>query len=278
MRIPDDLLTIPVFIGGRNEDGGYEYRGTAFFAGVETDRQPLGWPCLVTARHNVRRALERYGNVCVRVNTEDGAALDIEIETPWVEPDDPGVDVAAVPFARVTEAPMIIPPRWFVTEDIIAQRGIGPGEEAVVLGMFQSHVGKRRNLPIVRNGHIASMPLEAFVDQDTGDEFEAYLLEVRSIGGLSGSPVFVVLNPPTRLLVSDAKEVSGQYFYLLGVVRGHWDRDAAAIDYAESERDRLNTGIAMVTPITELLPLFEDEVFVRYRRQQDEAWDAGAFG
>jgi hypothetical protein len=140
-----------------------------------------------------------------------------------------------------------------------------------VIGLFSSHVGQRRNLPIVRSGNLASMPVEPLIDADTGYEFNAYLAEVRSIGGLSGSPVFVVLNPDTRLIDDQAAEGT-LVVYLLGMVRGHWDR-RFELDFHETEFERLNTGIAMVTPITDVLALLEREEFVSYRKDMDRQFD-----
>lgn len=226
---------------------------------------------MVTARHNVLRANEQYGNIWIRINTGQGDATDVEITGEWAYPDNPGSDVAAIPFMPFMPwEPLPIPKRWFVTEDIIEARKIGIGDELIVMGMFSAHVGTNRNLPIVRSGSIASMPQEPLIDPNTGDEFDAYLAEVRSIGGLSGSPVFVALNPATRLAAEvHEADVGGQNFYLLGLVRGHWDR-SAELDFHETELGRLNTGVAMVTPITDLIPILETEEFVEYAKQMDK--------
>jgi hypothetical protein len=282
MRIPDDLLTMPIFLGGRDSSGNLHYRATAFLVATPTSRNRVGWPCLVTARHNVEHALREYGNVCIRLNSREGGAADVEIRESWLYPENPGSDIAAMPFpfqsfgetaGEYAWEPLPAPTRWFVTNEVIASRGIGIGEDLIVMGLFSSHLGRTRNLPIVRSGNIASMPLEPLVDQDTGDEYNAYLAEVRSVGGLSGSPVFVVLNPATRVHPEDYdKEIGGQVFYLLGLVRGHWNRRAER-DFLETERERLNTGIAIVTPITDLLPVLEMEEFVRYRKEMDKYWD-----
>ncbi len=48
-------------------------------------------------------------------------------------------------------------------------------------------------MPIVRHGAIAAMPGEPLYDRKTGLSFRGYLLEVRSTGGLSGSPVVAYL-------------------------------------------------------------------------------------
>jgi hypothetical protein len=71
----------------------------------------------------------------------------------------------------------------------------------------------------------------------------------------------------------DHIEFSGKPFYLLGLVRGHWKREAEA-DFSEdglgeSEAAQLNTGIAIVTPITELLAIFGKERFVAYKEQME---------
>jgi hypothetical protein len=271
LRIPDDLLTCPVFLGGRDSSGVPRYRGTGFLVGRRTKANPrIGWPCLVTARHCVLRALDEFGSVCIRVNTQDGSAVDVEINAPWTYPDNPASDIAVVPFPMSIVPgfePLIIPERWFVTAQTIEERGIGIGEELVIMGLFGRHVGKARNLPIVRGGQIASMPMEPLMDDQTGEEYDAYLAEVRSIGGLSGSPVFVAL---TSNRFPGSATVGGQSFYLLGLVRGHWLRSAyEAADFGEPELDRLNTGIATVTPITELFPLFEKEAIAEYAKASD---------
>jgi hypothetical protein len=273
MRLPDGLLEMPLFFGGKDRYGVPHYRGTAFLVGMPTARHRIGWPCLVTARHNVEAAVQEYGNVWVRANDQGGGAVDIEIRSVWTYPDNPGSDIAITPFPVSTEGgPIPAPPSWFVTDDLIRERSIGIGDDLVVMGLFSSHVGKARNLPIVRSGTLASMPHEPFIDPMTGDEYDAYLAEVRSVGGLSGSPVLVEL-PPVRTLPVDLIDAGGSHtFYLLGLIRGHWDT-AAERDFLESEAGRLNTGIAIVTPITEVLALFEATELVTYGKEMDQQWD-----
>lgn len=277
MRIPDDLLTAPIFLGGRDRDGNFHYRATAFLVGAPSKRYPdrLGWPCLVTARHNVLKAQATYGNLWVRVNTDNGSAVDVEVTRSWLMPENPASDIALIPFAWMGDwEPFPFPVRWFVTDESIEQRGIGIGDDLIVLGLFSNHVGVTRNLPIVRTGSIASMPQEPLSDPNTGDQYDAYLAEVRSIGGLSGSPVFVALNPVSSLDVKNwERRAHGQPFYLLGLIRGHWDTDAEA-DFGESEFGRLNTGIAIVTPITDVFELLEDNEIVEYSAEMDARWEA----
>lgn len=273
MRIPDRWLSCPIFFGGRDSSGRLHYRATAFLISTPTEHSEIGGICLVTARHNVLGALEVYGNVWVRLNTEDGGARDLEITEPWAYPDNPASDIAAIPFFPPFDWEAIpIPARWFVTDEVIETRVVGIGEELVLMGLFSQHVGKTRNLPIVRSGNLAAMPQEPLVDDASGEEYEAYLAEVRSIGGLSGSPVLLALNPSTRLNVFGAdtpKDVGGLTFYLLGLIRGHWTQYAES-DFQGTKAEDLNTGIAIITPITDVLPLLEREEFVRYRKGIDK--------
>jgi len=269
VRIPDDLLSTPFFFGGRDPRGQLHYRATAFRISMKSPTgRVLGAFCLVTARHNVERAIEEYGNVWVRANTDEGGARDIEITADWAYPDNPASDVAVVPFDILEDLSALpVPTGWFVTDEIVESRRIGIGEELVVIGLFSRHVGTNRNLPIVRSGNLASMPIEPLVDEDTGRDYHAYLAEVRSIGGLSGSPVFAALNPATRIqLPRDGPVVLGQMFYLLGLIRGHWPHDHER-DFGQAEKEQLNSGIAIVTPIADVLPVLERERFVRYNEE-----------
>jgi hypothetical protein len=81
----------------------------------------------------------------------------------------------------------VIPLSIAVTPEIIAQHGIGLGDEVVIAGLFTQRHGRDRNLPILRGGLLASMPNEPLFDERTGFQYNAYIVEVRSIGGLSGS-------------------------------------------------------------------------------------------
>jgi hypothetical protein len=278
MRIPEDLLNATVFLGGKDGRGDRHYRGTAVCVSLPIEDQTMrtACPCLVTAKHNIVKAMATYGNVCVRVNSGDAGAVDIDINEPWTYSDNAASDIAVIPFPALLGYGTLLlplPTSWFATSEIIASRGIGPGDDLVVMGLFASHVGTRRNLPIVRSGNIASMPQESLIDPKTGGEYDAYLAEVRSIGGLSGSPVFTTLYPATRPTVDD-KDSSGLAFYLLGVIRGHWRADPE-MDYGDdfdlSEAEQLNTGVAIVTPITDAVPILEKEPFVAYRKEMEKA-------
>jgi hypothetical protein len=142
---------------------------------------------------------------------------------------------------------------------------VGLGDEVFVTGLFRHHHGNRRNIPIIRVGNIACLTEEKVSTKSYGD-IDAYLIEARSIGGLSGSPVFLNLGI-TRMIQGEIKHAQSQpVFYLLGLIHGHYDVNIDSIDEIELDKtnylspDRVNTGIAIVVPfhkINEVISAYE---------------------
>jgi hypothetical protein len=116
----------------------------------------------------------------------------------------------------------MIPMEMLADSQVLKSRGIGIGDELFAVGLFVQRAGSTRNIPIVRTGVIAAMPSKDEPFFRHGGEYHAYLAEMRSIGGLSGSPVFVFLN---RIRTVDAGIPEGHDYgmFLLGLIRGHWD-------------------------------------------------------
>jgi len=170
----------------------------------------------------------------------------------------------------------------FATEDVIQKESIGIGDDVFAIGLFNQRWGHDRNIPIMRTGVIASMPEEPLPLTNDDDEVigkrNAYLVELRSIGGLSGSPVFVHLDFWRHDLNQPPPVFDGEYrlnwhMYMFGVISGHWDleRQDSAQDFVvhateDEEIDRLNTGIAIVTPIQEVLDIINGDEVMEYRK------------
>jgi hypothetical protein len=83
-----------------------------------------------------------------------------------------------------------------------------------MVGLFTRFTGTTHLIPIVRTGNVAMMPRDRLPIAGFG-EMEAYLAEGRSIGGLSGSPVFV--RNTTKMPIQNAKGTS----HLYGLGEGH---------------------------------------------------------
>ncbi|MDX6510772.1 MAG: hypothetical protein QOE36_276 [Gaiellaceae bacterium] len=270
MRVPDKLLRSVVFVGAKRGEG-FNIGGTGLFVGIPSEAAPdRSWIYLVTAKHNIIRARER-GTVYVRANTPDEKGAMLEADEGWIFSTNPASDVAVLPIDVPDGViPVTIPIQLFATDAMITRYGIGLGDDLTIIGLFKKREGRDRNLPIVRSGNIAAMPSDPLYDPNTALTYHAYLAEVRSIGGLSGSPVFVSIKGPELLPSGESVRVGAVRFILLGLIRGHWTKaEYEAGDFFESEVESFNTGIAIVSPIADVLEILESEALVK-EREKDE--------
>jgi hypothetical protein len=145
--------------------------------------------------------------------------------------------------------------------------------------LFNSRGGTERNIPIVRAGVIAAMPGELIDDGHAHGPFHAYLVELLSMGGLSGSPVFVHVregpwhvHEPERMPGGQVRfqTVWLQGAYLIGLIHGHWDELPPGAPPDLPQRDWLNRGMALVTPIQGVVDIVHSESFKEQRREDAE--------
>lgn len=266
MRVSEEVRKCVVFIGLpiTMPDGlqGLSFKGTAFFVSVPSESiKGVYHVYLVTAKH-VAKKLEGQ-TFMIRINTQDGkSALVIGERTQrWYYATDKSVDVALISYLPPKQFDYRhIPTTLFLPDEEIRSKRIDVGDEVFVTGLFAHLTGAARNLPIVRTGNIAMMPDEPVPTKELGD-IEAYLIEARSIGGLSGSPAFVR---------------QGNKTYLLGLMHGHWDippqskNDAMRGD--EDTYGQVNLGIAIVVPAKKILEVLNQSELADLRRAADEHW------
>jgi hypothetical protein len=267
LRLPDVVPSCVAFLGvevGEGESASLRYGGTAFFVHVIAENdESQGFVYLVTARHNVERAVRDHNQLLMRVNARDEPSAIYAMPGAWDFHPEPGVDIAVLsggPFASFDANS--VPSHWLATHEIVNDFDIGYGDELYVTGLFSEFSGGERNMPIVRMGSIAAMPTEPLLNGDTGGEFDAYLAEMRSIGGLSGSPVFAWLGP-NRMARTD-----GNKMLLLGLIHGHWDQKQPPIPFADSETAAVNMGIAIVTPAKYIHDILFSDAYVEERRRR----------
>ncbi len=227
MRISDHVRDCAVFIGLVNDRGNFVPYGT----GVCVLFHEYGWgfPYIVTARHVVKSI---PGDIIyVRINTQS-TILEI-VPFPkrqtMFHPSHIGdghrrkyIDVAALRIEFGSHHHDHV--TWVTSEDFCSDRiivscNIGIGDEVIIAGAFFGHIGETRNIPIIRVGNIAAMPEEP-VPTDYGF-MDAYLIEARSIDGLSGSPVFVHLGLRPPVPTTTPIELIRTH-YLIGLVQGHY--------------------------------------------------------
>lgn len=272
MKVPTAIRKCVCFVGSRRLDGVVVPRGTAFFFARPLSTWPdryLGF--LITARHVIDGVRKSGQQLCLRLTVKTEPTFSAWVDVPlddWVAHPDPTVD-AAVMFMKtlhIFDMDAVFP-AMALTKELIAAEEVGVGTEVFVTGLFVNHPGRDRNLPIVRVGNIAAMPEDKVYSEVFG-EMDAFLIEARSIGGLSGSPVFAHLgamklkqNLATgKPDVVWAKTPEG-VFYWMGLVHGHYDSSITSIDDAVGDtyatRERVNTGIAIVVPADRILEIFD---------------------
>lgn len=269
MRVSDETLHCVVFVCRRRR-GAFHAVGTAFLIGVsDGPSDPISVTYLVTARHVIEEARRGDDGVYLRMNTTSGGVDYFRATDEWWFAEDPGADIAV--------GPMIVDPRvdamalhvsLLATNEALWHYEVGIGDELSVVGLFTSVLGNQRNRPIVRSGVIAAMPDEAIIEPDT-PPYYAYLAELRSTGGLSGSPVAVMLGYDRN--AEGLRERKGPSF-IIGVIRGHWPAPSTgAISVLSDDHGQVNRGIATVTPIQHVAAILSEPAAQEYHRREREA-------
>jgi hypothetical protein len=255
MRIPDEVRKCVVYLGSESGNGSppqnIKYGGTGFFIGVGAKKVPdASFMFLVTAKH-VADALKGK-TVWVRVNRKNGTSMNLKVNEPtkwFFHPTDKAADVALMPISLPIQEYdfSVLPSAMILTEEMRLEKGIGIGDSVFITGLFVYHHGFSKNIPILRTGNIAMISEERIPIKNFGD-MEAYLIEARSIGGLSGSPVFTLARSPEQVTV-----------ILMGLMHGHWSVDSETVTDKISQdagiKAGVNVGIAIVTPASKIMDI-----------------------
>jgi hypothetical protein len=268
MRIPKSINECVVFLGhadAKNPDNVIT-RATGFLVGYAR------LPHLVTAKHNISNLGDHF---VVRVNARAPANYGrIAISRPrwFFHPNDEFVDVAVMLWGDHPELERkFVFPEQIASDKIIQERGVGLGDDIISGGFYYATAGQKRITPLVRCGTIAMMPTEKIpiklLDQtgiQISGEAEAFLVEAKVIGGFSGAPVFVRQYFPDRV-----KTQWHQWFYLLGLVHGHWEIN----NIPEPYLTQMNEGIVHVVPGQKILEVLEHPDLVASRKQMQARID-----
>jgi hypothetical protein len=194
--IPPEILDTVVYLypdvdaASRGERAG----GSGCVVAIPTQTEPftMGFTYVVTNSHVIREGRAS----ALRFNTRDkGLGVIHNTAAGWIHHPD-GDDLAVLPIALEYEKikAKFIPEAWFITKEKVQEYGIGPGDEAFLVGRFVNHEGKQQNLPAVRFGQVSMLPIEP-IRTARGLLQEAFLVECRSLPGYSGSPVFIAPLP-----------------------------------------------------------------------------------
>lgn len=268
MIIPDEVRKCVVFIGYRMADGSMRMAGSGFFLGKDIEGDRAAQVFLVTAKH-VLDGIRGLGlnEIHVRANLKNGEATWLKCDGEWIfHPESTAVDVAMLKTGIPAELDhLAIPFNLCATEETLAAHEVGLGDEVFVVGLFRHHSGNTKNIPIVRVGNLAAMAEERVVTQHFGP-MDAYLIEARSIGGLSGSAVFLNLGVVRSVRGQIKYARSGPIFFLLGLIHGHFDVPSSSMDNSEMDDGsglttaKINTGMAIVVPTHKIFEAIESHV------------------
>jgi len=278
MFIPDEIRKSVVYVGYKKPNVDLSLQGTAFFVGRQIQGLEDSFLYLITAAHVIRGISSKDnfdGKILLRVYLIGGDAKTIETNvSDWkFHPDETEVDVAILPF--LTDLETIADVAWipfdmFLDEYKKVENDISIGDEVFLTGLFYNHHGRKRNIPIVRVGNISAMPEEKVFTKI--GLIDAYLVEARSIGGISGSPVFVKVeldkHSQGHLLIGTGKR--GGKFFLLGLMHGHYDYDLLTEDSITMDakaKEVVNMGIAIVVPSEKIMEVINQPVIKELEMQ-----------
>lgn len=287
MDTHEALQHCAVFLYCQKSTGGLRPCGTAFL--VNSAHGVRGKPAttyVVTAKHNLEGIIlqnKKNSDVQLRTwirvnpkvyatskakNKKRNAAIDIEI--PWnawkKHPKNDLVDVVAAEFIHRRRAAMdytIIDTEECATWEHIRSHRVGIGNPIFVPGLFHKHTGGNRIQPIVRTGTVAMRPTEPVDGSGKYKDIEGILVEMKSIVGLSGSPVFV---QHTGISAEFESYITGTRppVYLLGLIHGHWDVNIPS-DYDTvdgNNMEKVNIGVAIVVPAPKIIEVLESGLFM----------------
>jgi hypothetical protein len=272
MRVPDKVLKCVGFIA-HETPGRITYGATGFIVSMKDDGLEYEFYYFVTAKH-VAEKIE-HGPFIVGVNDLQGKATTLrggDLQW-WYHPTEADhVDVAVTPFNAPPDKIDIKAVRniMFATKQEIAKYFVGVGDEVSIVGLFTRFHGAASYSPIVRIGNIAMMPADPLPTENFGP-MEAYLVESRSIGGLSGSPVFV-----RHTVFNRSKDEHGDLLtmfgvgsmHFLGLMHGHWE---LPLDFVNTEKaEAVNLGVSIVVPAYKILEVLNQPELVEMRQKMDK--------
>lgn len=282
-----DLITHTVGYIVADVKGVQREIGTAFFINIPTIKVPgMTIAYLVVAKHVVFDDDDQpIPRLSLRVNMHGGMKRDLPLRGKWYCSENEDADVAIMGFGGVQPElvdVLFLPYRpegdtlpynfnTFADVRTIQELNIGLGDEVRVVGLYTSQSGHRRIEPIVRAGILSAMPSEPVTVRKDGKDhtFNAHLIEVRSLGGLSGAPVFVLveanrIKSPAGIprVVAD----NGYRLFLLGMVRGrHRYKTSSIQSVIQADRQEFSDGLAYVTPIQDVVDVLYSDLMQKER-------------
>ena len=219
------------------------------------------------------------GNKAVAlVNLKRGGVRGVALDGIWYfHPTEDSVDAAVYPFEIPAEFDVLSNASDLtLNPSTMKTMRMGVGDEVFLAGLFSLAPGIHRNSPMVRQGTIAMIPEEPI--QINRGFAEVYLLEMRSIGGISGSPIYLRKTVSISGKDASGKEeslhgIAGTY-HLLGLMHGHWEIDEKDLNdpaLRHLEQRGVNVGIAIAVPAHKIMEVINHPDLVAARKKIDDS-------
>jgi len=272
VQVPLELLRCIAYVCARARTGARQWvEGTAYFVSVEESGEMFWY--LVTVAHVVDAVHAKPSGdreIYIRLNTRSGGTRMVRTKyKDWLRHEDAGNDVAVYRWPSLGSDLDHL--AWPITvqmlDDLVGAFQIGPGDDIVFPGLFAQVPGQRQSLPIVRVGNIAAKCDEPIFLKDIERDIQkSFLIEARSIPGISGSPVFVHMGHTRQVATPDGRErrdFMGIPLYWMGMIHGHYDDKARP---GRRGRNPINVGIALVIPYERVVDVIKSPEETRARQ------------
>lgn len=280
-----DMVIDPVFgkcvaflcIADRDDQGRTYKRpvATAFLLEFPAATAGYAFYYAVTARHVIDRARPEKG-LWIRFNKESGGVEHLPTNCDlWCENGSSDVAICPLRFPHSDLDFSPISHNLLLSYDELSKAPyhVRVGTELIMVGLFRRYSGQEHMQPIVRFGRVSCMPDErvplTLSPESSPTLVEAYLAEMLSWGGESGSPVFSstlhLANPPSIPLSLGNPR-------LIGLLHGHYpiEERVKSLDPQAGTID-LNAGIAVVIPAQAILDTLNSPDLAAQREAEDRA-------
>jgi len=262
------------FIFIKNDKGTLIPNGTGFFVGVKKEEDNLlANVYFITAKHVLQDKSGNYlTEIVLRLNKKDGESQLISVDFKNIkirEHEDKDIDIVVfdcLPDQSIFDF-KYIPSELIANREIVEKNEIAEGDDVFFAGLFTSHLGQKKNQPIIRFGKVALMSDDKieWKEKDKPVKFlDLYLLECQSFGGNSGSPVFFQLNPMRK---PGQLSLGGPIIFLAGLMTGSFisGNEVQTTDTVAKMISLQNIGIAAVTPAYKLHEILFSEEMIKLR-------------
>lgn len=235
-RIPSEYLNVAIYLyeSVADAESGSDLGGTGFLVAVKSAvHQDGGYLYAVSNRHVVQD-----GASVVRVNLVGGGTDTFNFEPIEWTFHPAGDDLAVVPISidRAKHLASWVPIEMAVTPEEVGadDSKFTIGDDVWQIGRFVMNDGKTVNRPSARFGNL-SIPLNK-ISGTTIKEQESFGVEVHSISGYSGSPVFIIRGL-MGIGPTGGNLFGGNPIGLLGVCWAHIPIDEAVMERIVTSRE-----------------------------------------